>query len=215
MSVALKRPVRVIVATLDYLTSFQDQIEAPTVMSEAAVARMSTLALKDSLTQVFNRLAFQIHLEEEIHRHTRHGSPFCLIMLDLDDFKAVNDAFGHQVGDTTLREVSTALVETIRDLDTCARYGGEEFAILLPQTECGEALTIAERIRQRVQGLSSGERQITVSQGVACCPGHAKSATGIVRAADTALRLAKRRGKNRVEVYTRPLRGRTGHPPNS
>ncbi|MDZ7842902.1 MAG: diguanylate cyclase [Gammaproteobacteria bacterium] len=151
----------------------------------------------DPLTEVFNRYAFQERLEEEMRRAKRYGGAFSLIMFDLDHFKAVNDGYGHDVGDEVLRRVASLAGEELRDGDLLARWGGEEFMILLPETDPESARLVAERIRARIARTDlEGAPRVTVSLGIA------GSIAGepheeLIRRVDRALYQAKEAGRNR------------------
>ncbi len=162
-------------------------------------------AITDGLTGLFNHRRFQEVMAVEVERSRRFGHPLGLVMLDLDDFKDVNDRYGHLQGDQVLREVACVLLDTSREVDEPARYGGEEMAVVLPQTDLDGALEFAERLRARIEELAvpvlegDGVVRITASLGAAALPqssGADKDA--LVRAADAALYRAKRFGKNRV-----------------
>ena len=115
-------------------------------------ARLEVLALTDPLTQVLNRRALTQRLSAELDRARRYNSVVTLLMLDLDFFKDVNDAYGHLAGDATLREVASILTRAVRSVDVVARYGGEEFAVVLPETTEAGAVAFAERLRERIEG---------------------------------------------------------------
>ncbi len=141
----------------------------------------------------------------EVERAKRFDQPLGLVMLDLDDFKQVNDRYGHLQGDQVLREVARVVLDTAREIDEPARYGGEEMAIVLPQTDLAGATEFAERLNERIGALEvpvlSGEGvvKITASVGVAALPDSAaQDKDALVQAADSALYRAKRLGKNRV-----------------
>jgi diguanylate cyclase (GGDEF)-like protein len=156
-------------------------------------------ALTDALTGCFNRRFFEIQLERDLHLATRMRQPVSLIMLDIDYFKRVNDTHGHDAGDAALRQISSALREEVRGVDTAARYGGEEFAIILPQANLEGALVVAERLRARIEREEMpGVGSVTASLGVATFPLHASSRDLLVTTADRALYQAKRTGRNRV-----------------
>jgi diguanylate cyclase (GGDEF)-like protein len=162
-------------------------------------------AVTDELTGLANARAFRSILEREIERSRRFQSPLGLVMVDLDDFKQVNDRHGHQQGDEVLASVAAVLRDFSRDIDAPARYGGEELAVVLPQTDAEGAALLAERMRQAVEGLrvprvgGRGSLRVTASFGVAAVPESAADQEELVAAADAALYRAKRGGKNRVE----------------
>lgn len=168
------------------------------VLHERALA----LAARDSLTSLLNRRAAQERLGEETARAERGGHPFCLLMIDLDDFSAVNNTYGHQAGDATLRAVAHALESTVRAMDVAARYGGDEFLVLLPETIMEHGLIIAERLRTAIAGLRVIEGAVSVtltaSIGVAALPEHGRTADQLIRSADQAAYAAKHAGKGRV-----------------
>jgi diguanylate cyclase (GGDEF)-like protein len=158
-------------------------------------------AVTDELTGLANRRSFRESLDTELQRAERFGNGLALIVADLDDFKDVNDLFGHQAGDEVLRAFSEVLKGRIRGIDLAARLGGEEFAILLPETDAQGAEGLAENLRVEVAELAVqvGEAEIhtTASFGVAAFP-EARTADELMTAADLALYSAKRQGKNRV-----------------
>jgi diguanylate cyclase (GGDEF)-like protein len=189
----------------------EQRMSAASLVTHAAIAlenvRLHELverqALVDVLTSLANRRAGEQALHAEIARSDRLGTPLALVLADLDDFKAVNDAYGHSVGDELLRTVASVLRDTIREADLAGRWGGEEFVLLLPGTDVDGAVRLAERIRAelatRTVAASGGGRV-----GVTCSFGVAQHEPGIdartlVAAADQALYDAKRAGKNRVE----------------
>ncbi len=163
-------------------------------------------AVTDELTGLFNHRHLQEVLAAEVERTRRFEQQLGLIMVDIDDFKRVNDSYGHLQGDLVLREVARVLRETAREIDIPARYGGEEMAVVLPQTDMQGAFRFAERVRRRIERLDlplldrSGTLHITASLGVAAIPGSAApTKDALVGAADAALYRAKREGKNRTE----------------
>jgi diguanylate cyclase (GGDEF)-like protein len=162
-----------------------------------AAIRLSTV---DALTGLYNRSYFFTALEREIARGDRSGRAFCMVMLDLDDLKAVNDRFGHLAGDQVLRVVADVVRGGVRKIDTAARYGGDEFVALLPETDPTGGWVVAEKIRQTVaeQGLPGVEPGPTVSVGVVSYPADGRSADALLVSADRAMYASKRGGKNRV-----------------
>lgn len=165
-----------------------------------AFFRLEEQALRDELTGLYNRRALDRRLEEEAHRAKRHGRPFSLLFIDVDDFKGLNDAHGHCVGDEVLKSIAGTIVAQGRAMDLFFRYGGEEFVALLPETRLDDAMIVAERIRRAVAESTSagGVRQVTVSVGVAAFPDHGEDIPTLLRAADRAQYSAKGSGKNRV-----------------
>jgi diguanylate cyclase (GGDEF)-like protein len=162
-------------------------------------------AVTDALTGLANLRAFTSILDRELERSRRFDTPLGLVMLDLDDFKQVNDSYGHQQGDEVLAQVAGVLRTLSRHLDAPARYGGEELAMVLPQTDAEGAMLLAERMREAVEGLQvprvrgGGSLSVTASFGVASVPDTAADRDSLIAAADAALYQAKRAGKNRVE----------------
>jgi diguanylate cyclase (GGDEF)-like protein len=159
-------------------------------------------AATDGLTELSNRRQFEEVMDVEIHRAERFGGSLALILADLDDFKQVNDRYGHATGDDVLRGFATVLRETARDIDLPARYGGEEFAILLPQTDVEGAERLAERLRRTIASrpmttTPGAVVAVTASFGVAAFP-QAPTAAALFAAADEALYRAKAAGKNCV-----------------
>ncbi len=204
MEKQLARPVGISVAAMDYFANIDERIHEPSVISKGKIAEIAEVALKDGLTQLFDVSTFRTKLEIEIKRYKRYGSEVSLIMIDIDDFKQINDCRGHQEGDRVLREISRQLRKTARDLDICSRYGGEEFAVILPQTGYQEALRLAERIRRRVENRYKRNLEVTISLGVATCPLNARSVRTLIAKADQALYQSKRSGKNRVTFCEQP-----------
>ena len=181
------------------LQVFADHITT-TVTHDALVQQAST----DTLTGLASRQHLDLRLAEELEFAERSSTPLSVVLLDIDDFKGVNDTFGHQTGDEILRQVGTILRGSVRKFDICGRYGGEEFILALPETEIEGARIVAENIRERIASTqfidSEDPVPVTVSLGVATYPTFAKDLPSLINAADTALYTAKRDGKNRHAV---------------
>lgn len=162
-------------------------------------------AVTDELTGLSNHRRFQEVIANEVERANRFEQELGLIMLDIDDFKKINDTYGHQQGDEVLRTVAQVLRRESRDVDEPARYGGEEMAVALPQTDMNGTFHVAERMRVALEAVEvpfvdrEGALRITASFGVASLPATAFDSQGLIAAADAALYRAKRAGKNRTE----------------
>lgn len=172
------------------------------------------LSYVDALTGIANRRRFEERFGQEWRRAIRARSPLSLIMIDIDGFKAFNDAYGHPAGDECLRQVASALADSLpRAGDSLARYGGEEFAVILPLTEISGAMKVAEQLRQRVEQLAISDRPspfrvVTISCGVATSlPTTSQLAQDLIRLADDALYKAKQAGKNCTRAETGETRG--------
>jgi len=173
--------------------------------TRADKARFEVLALTDPLTQTHNRRALMERLTSELERARRYALHLSVLMVDLDHFKAINDSYGHVVGDEVLRGVSRVLQREARAVDVVARFGGEEFVVVLPETGEDGAVALAERIRARVEetppvtGGEYGWLRVTVSIGVATVPSpRVNSPEELIAVADEALYRAKAQGRNRV-----------------
>jgi len=168
--------------------------------------RLEEVATRDGLTGLYNKKELLRLLDVELNRARRHHTPLSLMMLDLDHFKQINDAYGHQAGDLALRRAAELLTRHVRGIDHVGRYGGEEFCIVLPETSVNAALEIAERIRRNLESepVQLGEKtviRLAVSIGIAVFPEDATESEKLVACADAALYQAKREGRNRVIKY--------------
>ena len=162
------------------------------------------MAITDQLTGLYNRRYMTRHLNTLARHAAQTGKPVSLLILDIDFFKAVNDSWGHPVGDEVLKEFATRLARNVRGIDLACRYGGEEFVVVMPDTDVQYAYGIAERVRQQVAeapfpvSAPVGALDITISIGVAASEGPDDTAEKLLRRADAALYRAKRDGRNRV-----------------
>jgi diguanylate cyclase (GGDEF)-like protein len=198
VSKILKRNIKISVATLDYLTNIKNEIKNPKLIGEAFITKIAEISSVDTLTKLYNRSYLFIKIKDELKRFKRYNTPFSLLLLDIDNFKAINDTMGHQKGDEILFEFADLLESSKRDLDICSRFGGEEFIVLLPHTDIDEALIIAERIREKIERKFSGNSGLTASIGISNCPKSSKTLNDIIKKADEALYRSKNLGKNRV-----------------
>jgi diguanylate cyclase (GGDEF)-like protein len=171
-----------------------------------AYQQIQDAALRDPLTGALNRRALDGPLMRELRAGLRYGMPACLLLLDLDYFKAVNDLLGHVAGDDVLKRVAALIQETVREVDSVGRYGGEEFAVVLPHTDLNQAQALAERLRSIIERhafeLEDGQVRTTASIGLASLDDPAiATASDWIEAADSALYEAKSRGRNRVVTH--------------
>ena len=184
------------------------------VANQAAIAienailfeEIQWLATTDGLTGTHNRRNLFELGRREIERARRYEHHLSAIMLDIDNFKKVNDTYGHSIGDQVLRSLTQECLESLREFDILGRYGGEEFAIILPETDCQAACKTAERLRQRVEEkhfeTTKGELSLTISLGVAELSDDIPDMATLLDLADSALYVAKQSGRNRVELKT-------------
>jgi diguanylate cyclase (GGDEF)-like protein len=194
----------------DYITK---PFYLPELMARISVGERLTLqrrqmeqqAAHDPLTGLYNRRSFEERFTHEFARTQRYGRPLSILMIDIDDFKQINDQYGHDQGDVVIKSVARVLDERMRKSDISARYGGEEFIVLLPEVPLDGALQAGEKIRQEISGLkfepsSANSFATTVSIGAASTSqGSYEEGHAVIKDADLALYKAKRSGKNRVE----------------
>lgn len=166
------------------------------------------LATRDPLTGLVNRSVLFSAMEREIARSARSGRGFCLLMMDLDELKTINDRFGHFEGDRVLRDVGEVISSGVRKIDVAARYGGDEFVVLLPETDPTGGFVLAEKIRQGAAELGAGGgRGATLSVGIVSFPRDGRTADELLVSADQAMYSSKRRGRNRVTGLTADAAG--------
>lgn len=195
----LGRNPGIVVAALDWLTNVQDDKTVEWgLIEKGKLENMLTRAVEDGLTSLYDHDTVLSLFEKEIERARRHSEKVSVLMLDLDDFKQVNDNFGHQKGDEVLVRLADIIRETMRTMDIAGRYGGEEFTIILPETDIAAAVQSAERLREIIEERFQQDMQLTASVGIACFPVDSYDVAALVKAADEALYQAKSEGKNRV-----------------
>jgi diguanylate cyclase (GGDEF)-like protein len=186
---------------------------ATAIQNAHYVDRVKQLAYVDGLTGIFNRRFFEMRILEEIERARRYGAGMAVIMADIDQFKRLNDEFGHVLGDEVLRQTSSLFNQQVRKIDVVCRYGGEEFGILLTQVSAHQALGVAEKLRKMVESwqFPGVPRTVTISAGAAVLPEHGTSRDELVKAADSALYAAKQAGRNAVRLAQSGPRSAHGH----
>jgi diguanylate cyclase (GGDEF)-like protein len=200
--------------TLALAAGLATRLARPVARVFADLARLTNQAQTDGLTNLANRRALDERLDDEVDHAKRLGTNVAFVIADIDNFKSINDSYGHQAGDEVLRRVARTFAEAVRELDLPGRYGGEEIALVLPGTNLTGARALAEKIRRGLEELPFATPegvpfQVTASFGAACFPAQS-SVEALVAAADAALYEAKRTGKNRVVTATAKRKPR-GH----
>ena len=202
ISAGLGRDIGLQVAVFDWFVNIDPRLKEPVLLERAQLEKTERSAMTDWLTGLYNRGAFRSSALRELRRAQRYRQQLSLILLDLDDFKQINDRFGHERGDQVLKEISRLLRRSIRDVDVPARHGGEEFAILLPETGRLGARAVAERIRMAfsrhgaLRDNGGVTVDVTVSAGISVYPEDGEELGDLLRQADAALYRAKAAGKN-------------------
>jgi diguanylate cyclase (GGDEF)-like protein len=206
LSAAMGREVNLRTAVCDYFCSINKSLHNPKIIEIHLFEKTAKSSTFDSLTGLLNRNTFDEMLSREISRAKRYDSNLTLLFLDLDDFKRVNDTFGHMAGDEVLRKVAQLIMLEKRAEDFGARYGGEEITILLPETSKAAGWFIGERIRQRLEETEiryEGKNiKATVSGGLASFPIDANDGLTLLKNADKAMYRAKSFGKNNISFYS-------------
>jgi diguanylate cyclase (GGDEF)-like protein/putative nucleotidyltransferase with HDIG domain len=188
---------------IEILEKVAVQIAAP-IENAQLYAQAQQKSRLDELTGLFNRRHFEERLQDEVSRHSRYGTVFSVLMIDLDKFKSYNDMYGHSAGDTILSQVGKIIKSSIRNVDQAFRYGGDEFVVILPETARDNAYVVAERIREHIAGeMEKKAIAVTCSIGLACYPSDGVVGRELVDVADTALYYAKRTGGNRIYLSSK------------
>lgn len=200
-----------VAATTDGLGALMADQIVRTLQSESRwfkkLDKTQALLYQDDLTGLYNTRYFEIALDAELRRADRFQNQFCLLFIDLDGFKPINDQHGHMSGSSVLRQVAEVIREAVREVDVPIRYGGDEFVIVLLGATCSKGVLAAERVRRRIEHkefrLEDGcIARITCSIGVAAYPEHGKDKETLLKMADETMYDSKRAGKNRVTVVT-------------
>ncbi|GAX62784.1 diguanylate cyclase [Candidatus Scalindua japonica] len=206
MSESLGWGVNLRTAICDYFCTINKSMKNPIII-EICVLEDALYSLRyDSLTGLHSRRTFDEIFLRETERANRYGQELSILFFDIDDFKKVNDAFGHLAGDSALEHVARIVIGGIRAIDIAARYGGEEIVVILPQTGKADAFVVGERIREKVENTKFDYKgqliNLTISGGVATLPIDATDAECLLKNADIAVYKAKEAGKNNVVIYS-------------
>lgn len=216
LSARLGRNIGIEIAALDYMGNIHCMLDKPAIVERDKLIKLAMKAVKDGTTGVYDREVFRADLKYETRRAKRYKRALSILFCDLDDFKKINDSFGHITGDYVLKEIARAIRGELRETDKLYRYGGEEFVCLLPETDMKASLALADRIRVRIAdlNLSAPERKderLTVSISIGAAEfgkDGLSSCEALISAADRMMYKAKRAGKNRVCRYRPVLEGR-------
>ena len=206
----LGRKVSLRTAICDYFCSIHKSLKNPKVVEIHIFEKTVKASRFDSLTNLYNRQYFDETVEREINRARRHNLDLSILFFDLDDFKHINDSFGHLAGDKVLQSVAQVILSEKRSEDIATRYGGEEIVVILPETDKVNAMVLGERIRQRVAATEipyKGKKiRLTISGGLASYPFNASNTSDLMKCADQALYRAKGSGKNNISFFSEDKR---------
>jgi len=200
------------VAMLDYFVNESRELKNPKVIEIHVYAETARQAAIDELTGLFNRRFFDAALVREVKQATRRNREFSLLILDIDNFKKINDTHGHTTGDAVISAVGKLLARMIRSEDTACRIGGEEFAVILPETGADGAFIVSEKIRKEFAKLRIASTDLSLSGGLTTFPGDAKTSAELIDRADQMLYFAKYSGKNRIVCYSQNKRRHIRYP---
>lgn len=194
----LDRSVGLSVASLDYLTNVKNALSEPKIIEENKSIFVAGATTKDELTGLFLREVFDVVIKKEMEEANRKSTSLCLLMIDIDDFKEINDQYGHLKGDEVLRKIGTTINDSVREMDLAARYGGEEMVVLMPRVDIEQAYKAAQRIRKAIEQIQFKEFFVTVSIGLSQTSRHIDTPDKLIHGADESLYDAKNKGKNQV-----------------
>jgi diguanylate cyclase (GGDEF)-like protein len=201
----LGRDVKLMTALCDYLSSQSMSFNSLKLVEISTFDKFVQKSTHDGLTGLSNRAYFSEAFEQQILLSKRHDTDLSVLFLDIDDFKNINDTYGHKSGDDVLTRVAEVIRLEARTSDVVSRYGGEEFVVLMPHTDFINAFVLAERIRAKVEreeiAINGGLCRLTVSGGIASFPIHATTAEDLLHLADSALYRAKGAGKNNISLF--------------
>ncbi|MBV6494376.1 MAG: hypothetical protein LDLANPLL_02409 [Turneriella sp.] len=200
------------VAMVDYFVNKSHELKNPKVIEIRVYAETARQAAIDELTGIFNRRFFDAALEREIKQALRRNRQFSLLILDIDNFKKINDTHGHTTGDAVISALGKLLREIIRAEDTPCRIGGEEFAVIFPETDAKGAMVVSEKIRSEFAKLKIAGTELSLCGGLTTFPEDGKSAHELLERADQMLYFAKYSGKNRIICYSQNKRRTARYP---
>ncbi|MCW7468309.1 diguanylate cyclase [Leptospira kanakyensis] len=200
------REVGIQIATLDYFTNINQKLKNPKIIEMKLFADTEKLILVDELTKLYNRRHFEKALVREFKQSTRYNQNLTLLIIDIDDFKKINDTYGHTMGDEILSKVAKQITSCLRMEDTACRIGGEEFAIIFPQTNEEQALIASEKLLEACRTIELSGRPVTLSGGIVSYPEKVKNCSEMYDLADRALYTAKQSGKNQIVAYSNEKR---------
>ncbi|TGL39817.1 diguanylate cyclase [Leptospira perdikensis] len=202
----LGREVGIRVAALDYFTNINPKIKNPKIIEMKLFAETEKLILVDELTRLYNRRHFETALVREFKQSTRYNQNLSLLIIDIDDFKKINDTYGHTTGDEILSKVAKKITSCLRTEDTACRIGGEEFAVIFPQTNEEQALIASEKLLEACRTIQLSGKSVTLSGGIVSYPEKVKTCGEMYDLADRALYTAKYSGKNQIVAYSNEKR---------
>jgi diguanylate cyclase (GGDEF)-like protein len=180
-------------------------LQSPTFIERKKIKKLAEHAITDDSMQVYDKSLFFLDLEEEAERAKRYGSAFSIIILDIDNFKNLNDTYGHMIGDSVLQSIADTLKRNVRRTDTVYRYGGDEFVVLLPETGKESAGSIAEKTKKFLEDIriNGANVRLNLSMGVATYEdNNYRAGKEVFHDADMALYRAKESGKNKIYEST-------------
>lgn len=210
LSKCLNREVNLQTAICDYFCSIDISLKNPKLVEISVFETKEKASRYDDLTGLLNRNHFEDSINQELARSNRYNYELSLLFFDIDDFKIVNDTYGHLAGDLVLKNVSRILMDGIRAEDVAVRYGGEELVVILPQTPKIKALVLGERLREKIRETPNIHNDqsihVTVSGGLASFPADGKNTKELVEYADQGLYIAKSKGKNNISIFSKNKR---------
>lgn len=196
----LNRNPGIIVSTLDFLLNVKENLVSPVIIEKEKSDFITDTATKDELTHLYSRNVFDAFMEKSVAEYNRTGKTVALIIFDIDDFKQVNDTYGHQKGDTVLASIGDLLNQEVREMDIAARYGGEELVVIMNESNSQQAFTFSERVRNKIARLPIDGINVTISAGISQTSPETKTVEAVISTADMALYEAKASGKNKSVV---------------